>query len=286
MALFNKIQEISSGMTSKQKGLTVVTILMLAVVIYEVMQIFPSDTMVKPKVVATATKVETPATGGSTTTTTSTVSSTTPLPGGASGGSNASPIPTVASAPMPVASQAPSANDQVDSEVLRLQQEAQVQYISKLNELQMLKIQREIAETNQAIAAAKFATVNSEKSIAETLTKSAAPPPSPTTAAEVTSLLPEKNPQDNLPALPTTKTVTKTVTPPPPPPIEVTYTTFSVVMHEGRWSAVVGYNGRLFDVVIGQQLSPDGSVVTAIDRNGVTLMKDGKEKKIPMNSSV
>ncbi|HSW71534.1 MAG TPA: hypothetical protein VLH77_06095 [Gammaproteobacteria bacterium] len=57
------------------------------------------------------------------------------------------------------------------SVMLMQQEQVQSKYVSALNELQMLKIQREIAETSQAIVAAKLATATAEKSITDLLSK-------------------------------------------------------------------------------------------------------------------
>ncbi len=139
--------------------------------------------------------------------------------------------------------------------VLTQQEQVQSKYVSALNELQMLKIQKEIAETSQAIVAAKLATTTAEKSI--------------------TNLLSENEGSKN---------------PPPQPvasPMEAGggYSVQSVSMEQQQWHAVVRFKDRLYNVTAGDMLPPDRSIVKSIDQRGVTLDTGGMEQRVPLSVS-
>src|SRR5438105_8732767 len=89
-------------------------------------------------------------------------------------------------------------------ELLKLQQETQAKYIAALNELQMLKIQREIAETNQAIVKAKLETVTDQKNIINLLSPAAPLVTSKTYAAGLSG----QQPPGQIPAPPVSNTLT------------------------------------------------------------------------------
>ena len=139
-------------------------------------------------------------------------------------------------------------------ELVRLQQETQAKYVAALNELQMLKIAREIAQTNQAIAAARLATVTAEKN---TLLLLSPPPP-----AYAQGLV---TPVSGTPSMSSPG-----------------YTVVSVSQLQNRWNAVLGYQDKLYSVSIGDVLPSDGSTVVSISRSGVVLEKDGAKRKISM----
>lgn len=171
----------------------------------------------------------------------------------------------------------------MDARLVDLQKEIEQKYIDQLNQLQTLKIQREIAETNQAIAAAKLATVTAEKNASDLLTRPSTPTPPTVPASAYSGTL--VNPT------PTGVTVTgpETLPPPvnqPPPPEVAQYVVISVSMQLGRWSAVLGYQGKLFNVSIGDVLPVDGSVVASINKNGVVLVKGHLHKRISIVSSI
>lgn len=161
-----------------------------------------------------------------------------------------------------------------EAELVKLQQETQAKYLSALNELQILKINREIAETNQAIMAAKFATVTSQKNIVDLLTKPAA-----TAATYAQGLAGPGGPPSTQPPSPPQPAV-------PVVQLEVNYTVISVSKLQNRWNAVIGYQGSLFNVFVGDILPPDGSKVIAIGKYGVILEKYGVRKKISMVSII
>ncbi len=150
--------------------------------------------------------------------------------------------------------------------VLVQQEQVQSKYVTALNELQMLKIQKEIAETSQAIVAAKLATATAEKSISDLLSE-----------AEVTSV----NKPGGTNIGPSSTTI---MSPPPGPPGEMpgTYSVQSVTMEQDQWHAVVKFKDKLYDVSVGDMLPPDKSLVKAIDQRGVTLDTGGMEQRIPL----
>lgn len=157
-------------------------------------------------------------------------------------------------------------------ELMKVQQETQAKYVAALNELQMLKISRDIAETNQAIVAAKLATVTAQKGIVDLLTPKPVPAPPP--PASYGAAL--ANPTGQLPTPPAS------LTPPPAPEVEVSYTVVSVSLLQYKWSAVVGNAGNLYNVSVGDFLPPDRSKVVSISKAGVVLEKNGVRKKISL----
>lgn len=171
----------------------------------------------------------------------------------------------------PVVRQAPV---QTDNQFMKMQHDAEQQYVSKVNELESLKIQREIAEMNQAISAAKLATVTAEKGISDVLTKPSLPPVS---AGEYASRLasPVRQGESVVGGQPGSAV-----------PAEVTYTVISVSMQLHKWSAVIGYQGKLYNVSVGDVLPLDGAVVESINRGGVVLRKNGKSRKISLVSAI
>ncbi|SRR5579885_2800151 len=148
-----------------------------------------------------------------------------------------------------------------EAQILKMQQETQAKYIEAMNELQMLKVARDIAQTNKDIAAANLAKVTSDKKIVDLLAPPA-PPPTPATYAKNIA---------NPPAS-AESTITQ----------EVKYTVISVSQLQYRWTAVIGWQGNLYNVHVGDVLPPDGSSIVSIAKDGVVLMKDGVKKKISL----
>src|SRR5579862_3301069 len=88
------------------------------------------------------------------------------------GGSTSAPTPAAnavaantpqMSVPKPAALPKPADVSANDAVLQRMQQQTEAQYVVALNELQMLKISRDIAEANKAIATAKLDTVTAQK---------------------------------------------------------------------------------------------------------------------------
>jgi hypothetical protein len=158
-----------------------------------------------------------------------------------------------------------------DARFLQLQQASEEKYIDKLNDLENLKIQRQIAETNQAIATAKLATVAAEKNISDLLTKPTVP--TVPVAAYANGLVTPAMQGGGQAGSQSAEIIPD-------------YTVISVMMQRQKWNAVMGYQGKLLNVSIGDVLPADGSVVEAISKNGVILKKDGKSKTVNMMSAI
>lgn len=146
-----------------------------------------------------------------------------------------------------------------EAELVRLQQETQTRYLQALSDLQMLKLQRDIALTNKDISTAKLATVQSEKKIVDLLTPPAPPPVSEAITKQVTPVSQMEAGEQN-----------------------VKYSVVSVSQLQYRWAAVIGYKGNLFNVRVGDVLPPDGSTVETINSDGVILTKDGVKTKVSL----
>lgn len=140
--------------------------------------------------------------------------------------------------------------------LLTQQEQVQSKYVSALNELQMLKIQKEIAETSQAIVAAKLATVAAEKSITNILSEAD---------------LGKNPPPKSEPVVPLSEAGG--------------YSVQSVSMEQDQWHALVKFKDKLYSVTVGDMLPPDRSLVKAIDQKGVILDTGGLEQRIPLTVS-
>ena len=247
------------GSSSRQKMIIIATVLVVILLIWQVMGLFSSGSSSTPPPTTTAMTANAPLPP---TPPTSNQQGVMSYPAQAAGELRQAPQPT--SAPL------------VDQ-----QQMAQNVYIKKLNELEELKVEKEIAETNQAIAAARLATQTAEKQVSDLL-KPQAPPVS--SAQYATGLVaPTASGATVVPGsgqVVSTEITTTTVIP------EVEYTLISVSMQLNKWYAVVGYQGKLFNVAIGDILPPDGSMVANISKSGVVLKKDGKTRRISMVSSI
>ncbi len=143
--------------------------------------------------------------------------------------------------PQPSQAQLPSLADQSgmsdrEKQLMALQQQTQAKYLQAVNELQMLKVTKDIWEANQAIMTARLSTVSSEKQIVDMLEPSAAPTPATTASAEGPT------------------TIHKAA---------VTYTVVSVSEVHGRWSAVMNSAGNLYNVSIGDVMPATVQVLLA-----------------------
>jgi type IV pilus biogenesis protein PilP len=188
------------------------------------------------------------------------------------------------SLPAPEMLQPKQAPVQVNTELLRLQQETEAKYISALNELEMLKVQRQIAETKESITAATLATATAEKSITDLLTVQQMPSAGGGNSYTSTAIAPAS---PSMPA-PTTSTAP---TPAPAPRVvaapEAPYTLQSVSYKDQRWNAVLSLQEKQYSVTVGDVLAPDECTVGSIDRNSVVLVdKNKKMRRIMMSSSI
>ncbi len=297
MAPAEKVE--GTGMTNKQKLTALILLIVLIVVIWQIKGLFSgggSNQVITPTQKSPVMSNNAP------------MSNNTPMsnvnaPGGAIPNPTSNPMPgtnppSLPNMSLPVTSasvtptQAPSNQMQIsdvsmDNQILEIQKESEQKYVDQLNQLQMLKIQREIAETNQAIATARLATVTAEKNVSDILTKPLikpveVAPPSIPAGAYANALIGGAPPvtvaqKEVLPAPPLNN---------PPPPVVMEYVVISVSMEFGRWTAVLGAEGKLYNVSVGDVLPTDGSVVVSINRNGVTLIKNGKRRKVSIISSI
>lgn len=202
--------------------------------------------------------------------------------GGAPGGAAPAPLatPGVPGAPptMPQTVSVPGTAPLSDNQLLKLQQETQGKLLDSLNTLQMLKVEREIAEMNQAIAAAKLATVTAEKSASDLLTKPAAPVvPFSAYSERFSGGGPPASTQGSI----------------PPPPVEAQpsvptalYVLLSVSKQFNKWNAVLGFQGKLLNVSVGDVIPIDNSKVTTITKDYIILEKEGKKTKLSLISSI
>ena len=111
---------------------------------------------------------------------------------------------------------------------------------------------------------AKLDTVTSEKKVVDLL----APPVPVATAATYAQ---------GLEGIDGHKSTTTTSS----PQTEANYTVISVSQLQSKWGAVLGYQGSLYNVSLGDVL-PDKSIVLHIDKSGVILEKDSVRKKISL----
>ena len=271
MALDNPSVEKKS---QKKIVIIVLLVVVVAIVLYEISTMFGSSSA--PEVVAAANQQA------------QEVSKTANPEGNNARGANATANPTLGSdrkttTPQSTApTQVAVSNDvTMNDKLLAIQKEFEDSYIKQVNKLQSLKLQREIEDMNQAIAVARLATVTADKNVGDILTAPAPalPPVVPAGAY--------RNPLVNpVPSGSAVAVASHPVNAPPAALTEIPYVVISVSMQLGRWNAVVGYQGKLFNVAVGDVLPIDGAVVTSINRNGVTLMKDGKHKKVAISSSI
>jgi type IV pilus biogenesis protein PilP len=252
--------------TNKQKITAIAVVIMVIIVIWQVIGLFGGSS--EPTITPAANTQK-------------------PMSAAAPG---AAPAPGTPNQAAPMAAAVPSGDQQLapvaaltihkDSDLLKQQQEEQKAYLDNLNRLQLLKVQREIAETNQAISTAKLATATADKSMSDLLTS---PTPPPVPAGAYASKLggapgepPSGAPTEGSQTTSTTTTVKV---------VEPQYTVISVSMQFAKWTAVLGISGKLFNISVGDSL-PDGTVVTSINKSGVTLEKDGQKKKISVLTSI
>lgn len=280
-----------SGMTAKQKVMAGVIVFIVLVIIWQVMGLMggaSSSGTIEP---VTTPALKQPAT----------MNANAPK-GGAVAAINQ---PAQVHAANPQAAQLPAQEAAVqqqpmvregtlsmDNQILELQKKTEEKYVDQLNQLQMLRVQREIAETNQAIASARLATVTAEKNVSDLLTK----PSQPILPPQQQQLPPPQMPSGTyentaLGGQPSTPPTTEVVPPPPAtqaplPPAEVPYFVVSVSMQFGRWSAVLGYQGKLYNISVGDVLPVDRSVVASINKNGVVLVKGKKRRKISLITAI
>lgn len=262
-----------STLTTKQKVVGLVTVVIILFIIYEVVGMFSSESAAPPPTM-TAKAPAKPMTATAPPNGTS-VPGTPNAPNMAAGMTAMPPAPNPANPVQPMQVNTVGAvASRVDTDALKEQETQQKAYLDSLNQLQILKIKRDIAETNQAIAAARLATETANKSMSDLLTQPVLPQSAPSNGI-VTKVgaIPGQQ-AEGVPAIP-----------PPPPPVETPFTVVSVAMQYNHWNAVLSYQGKLYNVAIGDTLF-DGSTVASINRNGVVLVREGKRRKISILASI
>src|SRR3990167_4728502 len=224
-----------ANMTTRQKFIAGVLILIVIILFWQLKGLFGggSDTTALPKTASTAPPIQ-------------------------------QMVPQPAPLPKPVMSQR-------EMELLAQQKQIEAKYIAALNELQALRLEREIAETNKAIIDAKLGTITAQKNIIDLLS----PPPPPQViqggyAQGLAGGVVPMTAQQQLPQATTQQ------------PQETNYTVVSISRLKSKWSAVLGYQTNLYHVSIGDVLPADGSTVVSIDRSGVVLQKEGMRKKVSL----
>lgn len=205
---------------------------------------------------------------------------------------NANGAPGAPNTPQPGQISQPAMSVQQQNDLVKLQQETQEKYVSALNELQMLKLTQQIADTNKDIAKAKLDTVTAEKGIIDLLTKPAAPVETsasfapglvtPGAGGNLTMQQPGSGQAGSTQLGPPGMSQHPTALSVTPPPAPVNYIVISVSELLNKWSAVLGYQGNLYSVFIGDVLPPDQSTVVAIDKYSVILEKDGIQRKLSL----
>jgi len=170
--------------------------------------------------------------------------------------------------PQPAKVQKAEPMSEREMQLMQLQQQTEAKYIAALNELQMLKIEKEIAETSKAINAARLDSVKSQKGVVELLTAPAMPTP------DYTQALAAQQAGTGQQAAPGGQEVETGAKKP-------AYTVISVSKVRSQWNAVVGYGGTLYSVSVGDVLR-DGSKVVSISNSGVVLDKDGQKMKVSL----
>jgi type IV pilus biogenesis protein PilP len=236
----DKMQALK-GMTTRQKGMLGIFAVVVIIIIWQVMGLFSGDSAETPAVIKQPSKV---------------ISTAPP-------NHQKTPVQATQLPDSPVVAQSEQSPEAL-AEVMRLQQETQSQYLKTLNELQVLKVERDIAVINKDISAARLERVQSEKEIINLLAPTPPPAPRPTTEAASTPVI---RPASVLGPVSLNAQ-------------DVKYLAVSVSRLQNSWRAVLSYNNNLYSVNTGDVLPPDGSKVISINSNGVTLQQDGKRVRI------
>jgi len=178
--------------------------------------------------------------------------SVSPTPAANQTGRTAAPVATTTV----VVSAKPSQAEMTPQErqLMRDQEENQARYLTAVNQLQLLKITKDIADLNQSISSARLNTVENQRKILEMVNP---PAPAPTTFTKITTTTGDLG-------------------------ANVSYTVISVSKLKNQWNAVLNQRGNLYTVQVNDVLPPDGSKVIAIDKTGVTLLKGGETRKLSM----
>lgn len=243
----------SAGMTSRQKITIAIFAIVFIVVIWQVIGMFRTST---PDTGATSRPAKT-------------MSSNRPNATGGQSGQPTQPGTPQQAQLMPTPNTAQNSPEVMAARAQ--EQQLQAKYVDAINQLQMLKIERDIAQANQAIMAAKLATVTAQKSIVNLVN-----PPVPVIPVGTYTKAIGGAASGARPGAPNMGMVDDGT------PKEITYRVISVSQVQYKWSAVLGYQGSLYHVQVGDVIPADNSTVVSINRSGVVLSKGGVRKKISL----
>lgn len=163
-----------------------------------------------------------------------------------------------------------------EMQLMKLQQETQAKYLAALSELQMLRVNKDIAEVKRDVSKATLETITAQKGVIDLLAPSK--PPVATADAYAQGL------ESNSAAATTAVSGASSTSSAASAPVSSSgdYKVVSVSKLRGEWVAVLGAAGALYSAKIGDVLPVDGSTVTSINKNGIELEKDGKTRKLSM----
>lgn len=241
----------TSAMQTKQKVMIAVTVIIFIIIGWQLKgMLFGSQAPVAASPIKTAA-----------TTTAQPVSpaASAPPPGG------------MKEAPLPARS---ATMTEGEKSLLALQMQTEAKYIAAMNELQLLRVQSEIAKSSKDIAQNRLDAVTAQKQTLQLLSA-----PQATAATYAQGLSGE---------LPISQGGLSTNAPPPvvSQHPQAAYVVVSVSQLQHRWTAVLGYQGQLYNVRIGDILTPDAAKVIEIDRHGVTLERGGHRQRISLVSLI
>lgn len=246
-----------SSMTTRQKVIAGVVVLIVIFLIWQIKGLFGNSSSTAPAPVAVQ-KTQPMMTAAN--------NNGQPMLGAPGAPSTAASTSSQQNVPKPAQLPQPALTPR-EAELLKLQQDTEAKYLEALNELQILKVNQAIAETNKAIATAKLDTVTAQKGVVDML------------SGPVVS---SANYAQSLGGAPVGTQTSTTTTRTAAPSQQIDYTVISVSQLQYKWNAVIGNQGNLYSVTIGDKLPPDGSKVIAIDKSGVWIEKDGGKRKLSM----
>lgn len=160
-------------------------------------------------------------------------------------------------------------NTEREETLAKIQRDTETSYITKMSELQLLKLTQQFAETNQAIMKAKLETVTAQKKIVDLLQ----------TDAERANSTGQNNSQAMEAAMRNMQAAQQQLA---QQQAIASYMVISVTQLQGQWRAVLGAQGRLFNVKVGDILPLDGAKVMAINSGGVTVERNGMTRRFSM----
>jgi hypothetical protein len=140
---------------------------------------------------------------------------------------------------------------------------SQRNYIDALNKLQMLQVEQKILTTKESISQAKLSIATTEKNLMELN----APPPIPAPIPVATYAKHLVNPAGNQPSFHIIDNSNNR------------YKLLYVANVSGAWQAIIGNQGKLYNVTIGTAL-PNGSRIATITDTTVTLENGNTRKTI------